>query len=116
MAFVYGDTYIANDMKDGLLIENQAMLNAGFKTGDKIISVDGTKIKKFDNDINMKVVLGKEILIERNGTQETIKMPIDFIDQLSKFEKEPYWTSEGRLSLVRLLTSLPIKIYKPKML
>jgi regulator of sigma E protease len=26
-------------MKDGLLIENQAMLNAGFKTGDKIISV-----------------------------------------------------------------------------
>jgi regulator of sigma E protease len=73
MAFVYGDTYIANaDMKDGLLIENQAMLNAGFKTGDKIISVDGTKIKKFDNDINMKVVLGKEIL-ERNGTQETIK-------------------------------------------
>jgi regulator of sigma E protease len=58
-------------MKDGLLIENQAMLN-GFKTGDKIISVDGTKIKKFDNDINMKVVLGKR-LIERNGTQETIK-------------------------------------------
>jgi regulator of sigma E protease len=97
---VYGDTYIANaDMKDGLLIENQAMLNAGFKTGDKIISVDGTKIMKFDNDINMKVVLGKEILIERNGTQETIKMPIDFIDQLSKFE--PYWTSEGRLSLVQ---------------
>jgi regulator of sigma E protease len=32
----------------------------GFKTGDKIISVDGTKIKKFDNDINMKVVLGKD--------------------------------------------------------
>jgi regulator of sigma E protease len=88
MAFAYGDTYIANaDMKDGLLIENQAMLNAGFKTGDKIISVDGTKIMKFDNDINMKVVLGKEILIERNGTQQTIKMPIDFIDQLSKFEK-----------------------------
>jgi regulator of sigma E protease len=114
MAFVYGDTYIANaDMKDGLLIENQAMLNAGFKTGDKIISVDGTKIK-FDNDINMKVVLGKRSLSKE--TEPNHKMPIDFIDQLSKFEKEPYWTSEGRLSLVRLLTSLPIKIYKPKML
>jgi regulator of sigma E protease len=88
MAFAYGDTYIANaDMKDGLLIENQAMINAGFKTGDKIISVDGTKIVKFDNEINMKVILGKEILIERNGTQQTIKMPVDFVDQLSKFEK-----------------------------
>ena len=88
MAFAYGDTYIANaDMKDGLLIENQAMINAGFKTGDKIVSVDGTKIVKFDNDINMKIILGKEILVERNGTLETIKMPIDFVDQLSKFEK-----------------------------
>jgi regulator of sigma E protease len=90
MAFAYGDTYIANaDLKDGLLIENQAMLNAGFKTGDKIISVDGTKIVKFDNDINIKVILGKEILIERNGSQQTIKMPNDIIDQLSKFEKSP---------------------------
>jgi hypothetical protein len=61
MAFVYGDTYIANaDMKDGLLIENQAMLNAGFKTGDKIISLTVQNKKKFDNDINMKVVLGKD--------------------------------------------------------
>jgi regulator of sigma E protease len=88
MAFAYGDTYIANsDLKDGMLIENQAMINAGFKTGDKIISVDGTKIAKFDNDINMKIILGKEVLIERNGTQQTIKMPVDFVDQLSKFEK-----------------------------
>jgi regulator of sigma E protease len=37
----------------------------------------------------MKIILGK-VLIERNGTQQTIKMPIDFVDQLSKFEKEPY--------------------------
>jgi regulator of sigma E protease len=90
MAWGYGDTYIANaDLKDGLLIENQAMINSGFKTGDKIISVDGTKILKFDNDINIKVILGDEILIERNGNQQTIKMPIDIIDQLSTYEKSP---------------------------
>lgn len=90
MAFAYGDIYIANeDMKDGLLIENKAMQKAGFKTGDHIVSVDGEKIVKFDNDINMKVVMAKEVLIERNGTQLAIKMPIDFVDQLSKQEKEP---------------------------
>ena len=88
MAFAYGDIYIANeDLKDGLLIENKAMQNAGFKTGDHIVSVDGEKIVKFDNDINMKVVMAKEVLIERNGTQLAIKMPIDFVDQLSKQEK-----------------------------
>ena len=88
MAFAYGDIYIANaDLKDGLLIENKAMENVGFKTGDKIISVDNQKIVKFDNDINMKVVMAKEVLIQRNGAEQTIKMPIDFVDQLSKFEK-----------------------------
>jgi regulator of sigma E protease len=88
MAFAYGDTYIANsDFQDGVLIENQAMLNAGFKTGDKIISVDGQKIAKYDNDTNMKIIMAKTVLIERNGSQQEIQMPIDFIDQLSKFEK-----------------------------
>lgn len=88
MAFAYGDTYIANeDLKDGLLIENKAMQNAGFRTGDNILSVDNQKIVKFDNDINMKVVMASEVLIQRNGTEQTIKMPIDFVDQLSKHEK-----------------------------
>ncbi|PZX95151.1 RIP metalloprotease RseP [Flavobacterium aquariorum] len=93
MAYAYGDSYISNaDMKDGLLIENQAMINAGFKSGDKIVAVDGEKIVRFDKEISGKVIMAKEVVIERNGTQQTIKMPNDFVDQLSKFEKEPLAT------------------------
>ena len=93
MAFVYGDSYIANsDLKDGVLIENQAMINAGFKTGDKIIAVDGEKIVRFDKEMNSKVVMAKEVVVERNGALQTIKMPNDFIDQLSKFEKSSLLT------------------------
>lgn len=88
MAFVYGDTFIANeDLKDGLLVENKTMQNVGFKTGDHIVSVDGEKIVKFDNDLTMKVIMAKEVLIVRNGTEQAIKMPNDFVDQLSKQEK-----------------------------
>ncbi|SHM53218.1 RIP metalloprotease RseP [Flavobacterium xanthum] len=88
MAFAYGDTYIANeDLKDGLLVENKAMQNVGFQTGDHIVSVDGEKIVKFDNDLTMKVIMAKEVLIIRNGAEQAIKMPIDFVDQLSKQEK-----------------------------
>jgi regulator of sigma E protease len=88
MAYAYGDSYIANaDMKDGLLIENQAMINAGFKSGDKIIAVDGEKIVRFDKEISSKVILAKEVVIDRNGVEKKIKMPNDFVDQLSKFEK-----------------------------
>ncbi len=93
MAFAYGDSYIANaDMKDGLLIENQAMINAGFKSGDKIVAVDGEKIIRFDKEINGKVIVAKEVVINRNGAEQTIKMPHDFVDQLSKVEKEPLAT------------------------
>ncbi|KAF2079267.1 RIP metalloprotease RseP [Flavobacterium sharifuzzamanii] len=88
MAFAYGDTYIANaDLKDGVDIENPAMLKAGFKTGDKIISIDGKAVENFDSDMNMNVIMAKHILIERNGQQQTITMPTDFVDQLSKTEK-----------------------------
>ncbi|RKS94884.1 regulator of sigma E protease [Flavobacterium limicola] len=88
MAFAYGDTYIANeDLKDGLLVENKAMQKVGFQTGDHIVSVDGEKIVKFDNDLTMKVIMAKEVLIVRNGTEQAIKMPNDFVDQLSQQEK-----------------------------
>ena len=88
MAFVYGDTYVANaDLKDGIWVTNPAIEKAGIKTGDKIISIDGQKIENFDDDTNMNIVMSKEILIERNGKQQTIKIPTDFVDKLSKHEK-----------------------------
>jgi regulator of sigma E protease len=88
MAFAYGDTYVAmKDMNDGLLIENPTMIKAGFKTGDKILAVDGAEIAKFDDEINMKIAMAKEVVIERNGIEQTIKMPIDFVDKNSKGEK-----------------------------
>ncbi|WP_264535757.1 RIP metalloprotease RseP [Flavobacterium sp. N1736] len=89
MAFTYGDSYLANaDLKDGLLIENEVMIAAGFKTGDKILSIDDEKIKKFNTDMIMKIMMSKKVLIERNGIQKEIKMPIDFVDQLSKTDKK----------------------------
>jgi len=88
MAFAYGDTYVANaDLKDGVYIENPAMIKAGFKTGDKIVSIDGKKVENFDNDMNINVIMAKNVVIEREGKQQTIAIPGDFVDQLSKYEK-----------------------------
>ena len=93
MTFVYGDMFIAtNDLKDGLLIENQVMQKAGFQTGDKIVAIDGQKVLKFDNQMNAQILMAKQVLIERNGVQQTITMPVDFVDQLSKLEKGPLAT------------------------
>jgi regulator of sigma E protease len=90
MAFVYGDMFIATaDLKDGLLFDNPVMQKAGFQTGDKILAIDGEKILKFDSQMNAKIIMGKQVLIERNGEEQTLLMPIDFVDQLSKTEKGP---------------------------
>ncbi|MEY4011423.1 MAG: hypothetical protein RIT22_547 [Bacteroidota bacterium] len=90
MAFAYGDMFVATaDLKDGLLIENPVMQKAGFQTGDKILAIDGEKVAKFDNQINANIVMAKHVLIERNGDSQTITMPIQFVDELSKQAKSP---------------------------
>lgn len=88
MAFAYGEMFVATaDLKDGLLIENPVMQKAGFQTGDKILAIDGEKVTKFDNQINANIVMAKQVLIERNGDRQTITMPIQFVDELSKQAK-----------------------------
>ncbi len=90
MAFTYGDMFVATaDLKDGLFIDNPVMQKAGFQTGDKILAIDGEKVIKFDNQINAKIVMAKQVLIERNGDSQTITMPIQFVDELSKQAKSP---------------------------
>jgi regulator of sigma E protease len=90
MAYAYGEMFVATaDLKDGLLIENPVMQKAGFQTGDNIITIDGDKVTKFDSQMSAKIVMAKEVVIQRNGVNKTITMPIEFVDQLSKQEKSP---------------------------
>lgn len=88
MAYVYGDVYIANkDLKDGMLVENTILQKIGFRTGDQIKAVDGETIEKFDKELTLKVLTAKEVVLHRNGADTTVKLPIDFVDQLDKVEK-----------------------------
>ena len=93
MTFTYGDFYINNsEVKDGVWVSNPVVEKIGIKTGDKIIAVDGVKIDKFDQ-INEKILLGKEVTVERNGAIQKIALPIDFIDKLMQ---------GGKISIVDL--------------
>ncbi len=87
MAFFYGNTYIANsEVKDGIWITQPVGEELGFKTGDKIIAVDGKKIEKF-NDVLYNVTFGKNVTVERNGAPQDINLPIDVLDKVMKDEK-----------------------------
>ncbi|MFB3386062.1 RIP metalloprotease RseP [Flavobacterium sp. LAR06] len=83
MAFVYGDTYVANaDLKDGVWVTNPAIENAGIKTGDKIIAINGKKMDRYD-DIAKNLFMASEVTVERNNEIKTIKFPINIINKIS---------------------------------
>ena len=105
MTFFYGEQYISNsDVKDGIWVNNPVLEKTGIKTGDKIIEIDGKEINRFDQ-INPSLLLAKKVIIERNGKQETVNFPINFIDQLMKSE---------RVSLVELRVPFVVSAYGEK--
>ena len=88
MAYAYGDIYLNNsELKDGIAVTNPIGTELGFKTGDKIIAIDGEKIAHFD-DIPMKILFSKSALINRDGQEQTLSFPVDLIDKVLKGEKK----------------------------
>ncbi|MEO5789198.1 RIP metalloprotease RseP [Gelidibacter sp.] len=83
MSFGYGDTDIASkSIKDGYLIENPLLTDLGFKTGDKIVKVGNTTIVN-ESDVRSNIIGAENITIERDGTEQVIALPEDFLGQLS---------------------------------
>ncbi|UAB76314.1 RIP metalloprotease RseP [Mesoflavibacter sp. SCSIO 43206] len=82
-SFVYGDTDIsASSLKDGFVIENPILTKIGFKTGDKIIKVDGEPVI-YESDIRRNIIGANNVTIKRGEEEKTIELPIDFLGQLS---------------------------------
>jgi regulator of sigma E protease len=87
MTFFYGEQYIANsEVKDGIWITNPVVEKAGLKTGDKLVSIDGEKVERFFES-NEKLFLSKEIVVLRDGKEEKVHFPVNFIDQLMAGKK-----------------------------
>ncbi|RNL81639.1 RIP metalloprotease RseP [Sinomicrobium pectinilyticum] len=97
IAYAYGDYYIKNsDVKDGIWVTNSALEEAGFRTGDKLVSIDGNQVVDFYGATE-SFLLAREVTVERNGSLKTITMPVDFIDRLMQSREE-----EGRAPVLNL--------------
>lgn len=82
MTWYYGERYIANeDLQNGVWVQSPALENSGMESGDKIISIDGKKLTRI-NEAPAQLITAKEIVVERNGQEETLTLPVDFVDQL----------------------------------
>ena len=53
----------------------------GFKTGDKILLIEGEPIERFSSIVE-KMLSAKTINVDRNGSELDISLPDNFIEQL----------------------------------
>ena len=115
MAYVYGDLYLNNsELKDGIAVTSPVGADVGFKTGDKIISVDGEVVPKF-NEIPNKILFAKTVVVERDGVTKEIQLPVDLINKLLDGEKRPFidWREPFVVGAV-LDSSANLKALEPK--
>ena len=83
MSFAYGDSDIKVDsLKDGYWIDNPALLEMGFKTGDKVLAINDTPIVN-DSDIGFNLISAQSITINRAGEEKIIDLPEDFLGKYS---------------------------------
>ena len=82
-SYFYGDAYIATDsIKDGYAVTNPVLKDLGIQTGDNVVAIDGEGFDSY-SQMRRSLITAEEITVERDGNQRTIRLPEDFLGQLS---------------------------------
>ncbi len=86
--FIWGERKVPlSSVQNGIWVQDSTLFKAGFKNGDKITAVDGNPIVYFD-EIQAKLLLSKNVTVERNGSVNSIDMKENFIEQLIENKKK----------------------------
>ena len=87
LALANGETYLPKEElnKHGIVAYDLGE-QLGFKTGDKILSINGRDYERFSDLMSGEVLLGSDnyYTVDRNGEQIRIELPNDFIDKITE--------------------------------
>lgn len=89
LTYNYGESYLpAKEVKYGV-VPNEIGKELGFKTGDKVVAVNGKPLEKFNDVYSLDVLLdrGGYYTVERNGENVNIPVPLDLMDKLADKEE-----------------------------
>ncbi len=88
--WVWGDTRIPlSSLKEGIGIQNKQIKELGFKSGDKIIAINGKPVVYFD-ELAEKILIGTKdrvVDLERNGEKMQITIPVSFLNKVIENRK-----------------------------
>jgi len=68
----YEKMYLPNEAVTDGIYAYQAARDMGFKSGDKIISINGKKPERFNDAVSPKILFGAIVQVERDGNQMNI--------------------------------------------
>lgn len=85
MSYAYGEKYTVNSSLKNGIVPSEIAKEYGFQVGDKLVSVNGVPIVRFEESLKIKHILGEGVTyqIERNGQLMEVKLPADFVKKFS---------------------------------
>lgn len=83
----YEQEYLPTSSIDNGIYAYDLGTEIGFKTGDKIIAVDGKPIDRFNDAVSQNNMMGATITVLRNGEEVNILIPDDFYKNYTKKSK-----------------------------
>lgn len=87
IAFTTGETKIANDSVNGIYVaEGTLAHNIGFRTGDKIVGVNGREVAYFNELFSPNQLTKSDVTytVMRNGNEATVALPDSALDQINR--------------------------------
>lgn len=86
--FVWGEKQTPMDgVKNGIWITDSLMYEIGLRNGDKIVSINDKPVENFEN-LNALVITGEKLVVDRNGEQQTITLPVNLIEKLVESKRK----------------------------
>jgi regulator of sigma E protease len=79
------ETYLPNSQVKYGIVAHELAKEIGLQTGDKILSINGQPIERFEDILSPKVLLGENMVlnIDRKGTLMDIAIPDDFANKFT---------------------------------
>ncbi|MCS7076182.1 MAG: RIP metalloprotease RseP [Bacteroidia bacterium] len=104
---IYGEpTILSKQLENGIYVpENSLGYELGLRTGDKIVSVNGTLPETYEAMINPQIFLKDNPYYEivRDGQKQKIQIPADFVGKLSKQKRgEPIFLPRFEYSIAEV--------------
>ncbi len=76
-----------SSLKYGIWTTDSLMNEIGLRSGDKIVSINGEPVDYLEN-LPAKIILGRTIVVERNGQQITNTLPVNLIEKLIESKRK----------------------------